>query len=113
MMLLTLLTEGRNNLLREKDHASTFPCDQNIKDTSLEDLFSSNKKNLAENRALVLKVLDAGFHSFISGLFPKKNPNSRFPTEYIPIDNHKRKPKMLNGKTRHFHKAINTTKKRI
>lgn len=102
MILLTLLEEGRNSLYNH-----------NSKGKSPRDLISSDKKNLDENRAFVYKLLHAGFHSFISGLFPKKNPNSRFPKDQIPHDSHNCKTKMLKGKTRHFHKIRNIEKKRI
>ena len=112
MMLLTLLQEGRNSLLRETGHTSKIPSNQNIKEKSLEDLILSNK-NIGENRAFVYNLLNVGFQSFISGLFPKQNPIRRCPTNYIPVDDQGRKSKMLKVKRHHLHKIRHIAKKRI
>ena len=74
MMLLTLLQEGRNSLLRETGHTSKIPSNQYIKEKSLEDLILSNK-NTGENRAFVYNLLNVGFQSFISGLLQKQKIN--------------------------------------
>ena len=112
MMLLTLLQEGRNSLLRETGHTSRIPYNQNIKQRSLEDLLFSNNIT-GENRAIVNKLLNVGFQSFISGLFPKKNLKSRCPSHHIPVDDQERKSKMLKVKRRHLHKIRHIAKKRI